>query len=203
MCDLSRSLDEVFAAIDRANADDPNQLTAGPRAQVEGRLASDWLGRLDPAATPELQVACRAHHLRRWELARAQYPEGRAGYLLWRRDNKVHQAAATASILSDAGWPGETIERVRQLLSRALLRSDPETQTLEDVACLVFLETQFGPMVERTDHDHMVTIVTKTLTKMSADAIAAAGTLPLDAAGQRVIGDAVTALNQDEPNREP
>ncbi len=202
MRDLTESLGDVFAAIDEANASDPNELTSGaqvsgPRAQIQGRLASEWLERLEPNASAELQVASRAHHLRRWELARTDYPEGRAGYLQWRRDNKAHQAESAASILTEADWSEESIDRVRQLLSRTRLRTDPETQLLEDVACLVFLETQFAPMVERTEHDHMVTIVAKTLRKMSAAGIEAAGTLSLTAAGQQVIGDAVQTLSQD------
>lgn len=198
MRDLTGTLDAVFASIDEANGHDPNALPDGPRAQIQGQLATVWLERLSPDASPPLQVASRAHHLRRWELARADYPEGRAGYLQWRRDNKAHQGDSAATILEGAGWPTTDIERVRQLLSRTRLRTDPETQLLEDVACLVFLETEFAPMVERTEHDHMVTIVAKTLNKMSASAIEAAGTLPLDAAGQRVIGDAVAELGAED-----
>ena len=203
MRDLTQSLGDVFAAIDEANASDPNLLTAGPDtsgplAQIHGRLATEWLARLAPDASAELQVASRAHHLRRWELARTDYPEGRAGYLQWRRDNKAHQAESAASILTEAGWQADSIDRVRQLLSRTRLRTDAETQLLEDVACLVFLETQFAPMVERTEHDHMVTIVAKTLRKMSSEGVEAAGTLPLNAAGQQVIEDAVLTLSQDD-----
>jgi len=198
MRDLTETLDLVFASIDEANSEDPNALPDGPRAQIQGQLATKWLERLSPDASAPLRVASRAHHLRRWELARADYAEGRAGYLQWRRDNKAHQAESAAAILDDAGWPTNEVDRVRQLLSRTRLRTDPETQLLEDVACLVFLETQFAPMVERTEHDHMVTIVAKTLKKMSPVAIEAAGTLPLDATGQRVIGDAVAELTDDE-----
>ena len=193
------TLDAVFAAIDESNSGDPNLLPEGPRAKVQGQLATAWLARLAPEASPPLQVASRAHHLRRWELARADYPEGRAGYLQWRRDNKSHQADSAARILDASGWANDDIERVRQLLSRTRLRTDPETQQLEDVACLVFLETQFAPMVERTEHEHMVTIVAKTLKKMSPAAIEAAGSLPLNTAGQRVLGDAVARLADAAP----
>ena len=197
MRDLTDSLAAIFVAIDDANRRDPNALDAGPRALVEGQRATEWLERLVPDASPALQVAARAHHLRRWELQRSDYPEGRAGYLRWRRDNKAHQADATAAILDQADWPRDKIDRTRELLGRTQLRTDPETQALEDVACLVFLETQFAAMVERTDPDHMVTIVAKTLRKMSDQAIEAAGTLTLEPAGQRVISDAVASLSQE------
>ncbi|MEM7091972.1 MAG: DUF4202 domain-containing protein [Actinomycetota bacterium] len=195
---LAATLAAVFETIDSANAQDPSSLPAGPTALVQGRLASEWLSKLDATAGPELAVASRAHHLRRWELARADYSEGRSGYLTWRRENKAHQAASAATILEHHGWPPESIDRVGDLLRRTRLRSDAETQALEDVACLVFLETQFSDMVARTEHEHMVSIVTKTLRKMSVEAIALAGTLPLDEGGQRVIADAVAALETSD-----
>lgn len=192
MCDLTETLGDVFGAIDSANASDPNRLGDEPLARTQGQRASAWLDRLAPHASPELQVAVRAHHLRRWEVARTDYPDGRSGYLRWRRENKAHQAESAAAILAEAAWPPDSIDRVRELLGRTKLRSDDETQTLEDAACLVFLETQFADMVERTDHDHMVSIVAKTLRKMSTAAIQEAGTLPLDARGRAVIADAAS-----------
>ena len=158
-------------------------------------MASSWLDRLTPNASPALAVAARAHHLRRWELRRDTYPEGRAGYLKWRIDNKAHQAASAASILSEHDWPDDAIVRVRELLGRTKLRTDADTQTLEDVACLVFLETQFDKMVDETDRDHMVTIVAKTLKKMSQPAIELAGGIPVSDEGRAVIASAAATLS--------
>ena len=45
----------------------------------------------DPAATEAQVLAARAHHLRRWVVPRTSYPEGRAGYLRWRTDQKRRQ----------------------------------------------------------------------------------------------------------------
>lgn len=189
-----RDLTSVFAAIDQANSHDPNTIDAGPLALVQGRLATDWLARLVSDASPALQVAVRAHHLRRWEISRAEYPEGRAGYLRWRRDNKAHQADAAASILRDEQWNDTEIERVRELLSRSGLRSDPATQALEDAACLVFLTTQFPDMVARTEHTRMVGIVAKTLKKMTDRAIELALALPVAEGERSVISDATASL---------
>ena len=94
----------AFAAIDAVNATDPRRVDGEPLALVQGELASVWLTKLEPDATEELQLVVRAHHLRRWELQRADYPEGRSGYLQWRRDNKAHQADALASILEAGDW---------------------------------------------------------------------------------------------------
>ncbi len=180
----------AIAAIDLANGDDPNEFEGTPRALAQGRLASEELSALDDDPSELLQLASRAHHLKRWALARVDYPEGRAGYLRWRRDNKAVQADAAGAILSDAGYEPKAVDRMAELLNRRRLASDPETQLLEDVACLVFLQTEFDPMIARLGHDRMVHIVKKTLTKMSPAAIERAGTLSLSPAAGAVLADA-------------
>ena len=185
-------LSAALAAIDEANWADPNRHEGEPLAFVQGRLGSKWLATLAPRPSVELVVSVRAHHLGRWEIARADYPEGRPGYLRWRRENKRHQVLRLAELLTDRGWPTDSIARTGELLERTRLGSDPETQTLEDVACLVFLETQFEPMVQRLAHDHMVSVVGKTLAKMSGAGVAAAGTIELGAAAAAVVTEAAS-----------
>ncbi len=175
-------INATIRQIDYVNSTDPNldPTTLLPRALHQGRLASTWLSRLHrPPDTPslELELVVRAHHLRRWELARIDYSEGRAGYLQWRRDNKKHQAESLAAIMSEFGWPRQSIIRTTELLSRAQLRTDPETQHLEDAACLVFLETELQTMVDRLEPDHMSRVIEKTLAKMSPLALEFATTL--------------------------
>ena len=189
------SLEATLESIDRANAEDPNQHQGQPLALVQGRAASDWLSQLVGDASSaelsaELQLAVRAHHLRRWELVRSDYPEGRAGYLRWRRDNKAHQADSLAAIMAEHGGEPASIDRTRSLLGRTKLRTDPETQHLEDAACLVFLQTQFDAMSERTEHDHLVSIVAKTLKKMSEPASALAGSVHVSETSARVLVEA-------------
>lgn len=87
--------EQAVAAIDAANADDPDTLVwAGeerPKEQLHAELMTRWVRRLDPEATEAQLLAARAHHLRRWALPRGEYPEGRAGYLRWRKDlNRRH-----------------------------------------------------------------------------------------------------------------
>lgn len=183
-------VDELLRAIDTANADDPNELDGKPLARFQGQLASRWLAEIAPKASLELQLAARAHHLRRWEIERTDFPAGRQGYLRWRRENKAHQADSLADLMADHELPAASIDRARTLLNRTKLRSDPETQALEDVACLVFLETQFEPMVARLDHDHLVGVVAKTLKKMSADAVTLAGSIELGAGAVAVLAAA-------------
>lgn len=179
--------------IDAANQADPSSHDGQPLALVQGQRASVWLPRLADAASPALVIAVRAHHLRRWELARADYPEGRAGYLRWRRDNKRHQATAARQIVDAVGLGSEVGERVEELLAMRAHRQDADAQVLEDAACLVFLETAFDPMVDRLDHDHLVAVVAKTLRKMSPRAIELAGEVSLSEPARAVLAEAVEA----------
>lgn len=179
-------LDEAFARIDRANAPDPNRVLwkgeTRPRAQLQGQLATEWLARLDAAAPPAVQLACRAHHLERWVIARASYPEGRAGYLRWRTALKKHHAAALAALLPELD--PAVLERAQALVQRVGLGTDPGAQLVEDAACLVFLETDFEALAARLDHDRLVNAVQKTARKMSDDARALAGDTRMSPAAQ-------------------
>jgi hypothetical protein len=177
------SVEPAIAAIDAANAHDPNLIDGRPRALVQGELASKWLARLDPAASPALALAVRAHHLRRWAIPRDDYPAGRGGYLRWRRDLKAVHAESVAHVLRPVGVDTATIERTQQLVrkdglgpDRRGLGRDAGAQTFEDVVCLVFLETQFEDLVERLDDEpKMLDVLRKTIPKMSPAALALAG----------------------------
>ena len=93
----------AVSAIDSANAEDPTFVEvrgeSAPLALVHGRLAAEWIERLVPDASEALRLAARAHHLRRWAVPRSSYPEGRAAYLRWRRDQKDRHAAEVAEAL--------------------------------------------------------------------------------------------------------
>jgi hypothetical protein len=175
----------AIAAIDAANAADPTILVvageARPRALAEAELASMWVHRLRPDASEALLLAARAHHIRRWTSPRTGYPEGRAGYLRWRRDLHEFHAAEVAAILAAEGYDEVLIERVQRLVRKRDLRAggDDEVQVLEDAICLTFLDTEFAPLADKLDADHMVDVLRKTVAKMSAEGIAAAATLSL------------------------
>jgi len=174
----------AIGAIDAANAADPNRVVVRgedePLALVHGRLASEWIIALHPDAPDEWLIAARAHHLRRWELPRGDYPEGKAGYLRWRRDQKQRHARDVAGLLAAAGYDDDEIGRVQALVRRdGLASGDPGAQAVEDSACLVFIETQLADIADRLDHDHVVDVIRKTARKMSPEALAAAADIPL------------------------
>jgi hypothetical protein len=179
-------------AIDRANADDPTSVVVRgepwPLAEIHGRLAVDWIERLVPGADDPLLLAARAHHLRRWEVPRTSYPDGRAGYLRWRRDQKQRHAIDVAELLTAAGYDAAEVERVQQLIRRdGLAAGEADAQAVEDAACLVFLETQLAEMIDRLEHDKLVVVIRKTAAKMSPEALALVHELTLDPASRATL----------------
>jgi hypothetical protein len=163
--------DRALAAIDAANADDPYRLVVRgeerPKEQAHAELVTEWVCRLRPDASEALLLAARAHHVRRWEIPRDSYPDGRAGYLKWRRALHDLHAKVVGGVLDREGYDDGTVERVQAIVKKRGLGHDPEVQVLEDALCLVFLETQFDDLVARLDPEKMDDVVRKTLVKMS------------------------------------
>jgi hypothetical protein len=160
---------ESRAAIDAANTADPRSHDGEPLALAQGRRAEEWVVRLDPEASDALRLAARAHHLRRWALPRSDYPEGRAGYLRWRRAQRERHARDLAAILGEARVDGSVAARAAQIVAKRGLGSDAEVQTFEDAVSLTFLETELRSVLDRLDDDAKAAdIVAKTMARMSA-----------------------------------
>jgi len=168
--DLER-FEKAIAAIDAVNAGDPNRVTVrgedGPKELLHAQLVSEWIQRLRPSASEALRLAGRAHHVERWAVERGEYPDGREGYLRWRKALQDHHAEVTACLLAELGYESDTIARVRGVIRKQGLRRDPEVQTFEDALCLVFLETQFSSLASRLADEKMVEVLRKTLRLMS------------------------------------
>lgn len=175
--------DKAVTRIDEANAGDPNQeLVDGqpvPKELIYGRRMSEWLGKLYPDASEALSLAARSQHIKRWSIPRSTYPMDRRGYLRWRTDLKTFHADTTGDILRDLGYDDTLIATVQSLLRKEALRENPETQALEDVACLVFLQYHFADFAAQHDDEKVIDIVRKTWGKMSDLAHDAALTLDL------------------------
>ncbi len=115
----------AFTAIDEANATDPTTHDGKPLAQVQGQLADGWVLTLDSGASDALRLAARAHHLRRWVVPRSTYPEGRPGYLRWRRDQKTRHAEELGELLGAVGVDPTTIGRAREIVAKIRARQGP------------------------------------------------------------------------------
>ncbi len=191
--------DDAIARIDEANTADPNFETfegrAWPKELLYGQRMSAWLDRIAPNASEALRLAARAQHIERWHIPRKDYEDGKKGYHLWRTTLYRYHAERAGKILAAVGYDPETIERVGGLLQKKHLRSDIEAQTIEDAACLVFLENYFADFAVKHDEAKIIDIVRKTWAKMSPNGHAAAldlaGRLPAEA--RRLVEAALAA----------
>lgn len=183
----------AVAGIDRANADDPRRAESLPYEVLYSRLMEEWVRRLVPDASEELLLAARAQHIRRWTVPRSTYPEGRTGYLRWRESLKKFHADELGRILSESGYDAASVEKARVLLLRKNFAADPEGQTLEDAACLVFLEHEFAAFAAKTAEGKVVDILRKTWGKMSEAARTAALALPLGPRERALVQRALTS----------
>lgn len=193
----SERLQDAFARFDAANGEDPNTETVDgrerPKELVYAERMTRWLGRLEPRASEPLRLAARAQHLRRWVIPRGGFPAGREGYHRWRTTLYHFHAEEAAKILRDVGYGDEVVGRVESLLQKKRLKQDPECQTLEDVVCLVFLESYFSDFAEQHDEEKLLGILRKTWRKMSPRGREAALGLDLPAAARALVGRALEA----------
>ncbi len=168
----------ALAAIDAANADDPNVIIVDgverPKELAHAELMARWVRTLDPQCSEEQILAARAHHLRRWTVPRDSYPDGRSGYLKWRTALKRQHADEVGAILREAGYADESVARVQAIVRKHGLGHDQAVQVHEDALCLVFLETQFDELARKMGDDKTVDILQKTAKKMSPAGLEAA-----------------------------
>jgi hypothetical protein len=159
------------AWIDAENAQDPNneiyQSNSYPKELLYSNRMYVRLMDFYPEASEQVQIAAKAQHICRWKMPRESYPMDRVGYLKWREELKKFHAQTTAEILVKAGYDKKFIDRVSFLIEKKLLKKDTETQLLEDVICLVFLEYYFDAFVQKHDREKMKNIILKTWNKMS------------------------------------
>jgi len=194
---MADRLQAALDAIDTANAGDPNRVVvrgvSRPKELAHAELASEWVNKLAPGASDALRLAARAHHLRRWELPRSDYPDGKAGYHRWRREQQKRHAEQVGRILLAQGYDEPEIARVQAIVRKQGLGSEPEVQVFEDALCLVFIETQFRELADRLGDEKLVDVTRKTLAKMSDAGIARVRELSLSAEDLALIERALAA----------
>jgi hypothetical protein len=197
--------DDAIAKIDAANAEDPNRVSAAgaerPAELVYGERMSATLDSLNPEASEILKLAVRAQHIRRWTVPRASYPADRPGYLRWRNYLQRKHAEWTGAILAECGYREDEIKRVASLIRKENMKNDPETQALEDVAAIVFLEHYALDFAARHEPEKFVGILSKTFNKMSDHGREAALKLNLPDALASLVREVLAPKPTTEPAR--
>lgn len=174
MTQSQQTFEKAIALIDAANGEDPNRVTVDgkewPKELLYSHRMSDMLQRFAPDADDAVKLAMRAQHIQRWKSPRSDYPMDRIGYLKWRTDLYKFHAETAGKLLAEAGYDEETIERVKQMVGKRGLKVNPDTQMLEDVTDLVFIEhymLEFAGKHPEYDEEKWLEIVRKTWKKMS------------------------------------
>ena len=188
-------LETVIDWIDAANAADPSfEILEGvsePKALLYGKRMSAWLERGYPESSEPLKIAARGQHIRRWEVPRESYPATREGYLKWRTYLYGFHADCVADLMQEAGYDSSAIDRVKSLLQKRGIKTDPEAQALEDVICLVFLENYFAEFAATQNGEKLLNIVRKTWGKMSEKGHGLALQLPFTQPVQKLLAQAL------------
>jgi tRNAThr (cytosine32-N3)-methyltransferase len=156
---------------DAVHAADPKKAADGRAAElVYADRMEDWVARAAPEATPLLRLAARCQHLERWSVPRATFPEGRAGYLAWRKSLYSRQADRARGLMLEAGVATDEADQAAAWIAKTALKTNPGSQALEDAACLVFLENEIETFAaQHADYprEKFVEILRKTWRKMS------------------------------------
>jgi hypothetical protein len=191
--------DRAIQRFDAANAEDPHTEVVGgvvyAKELLYAQRMTTWVERFAPDASEALRLAARCQHIRRWLIPRSQYPMDRRGYLQWRTGLAKFHAETAAEILRQVGYEEGLIGRVQSLVRKEGLKRDPEVQCLEDVICLVFLESYCADFASQHDAAKMLPIIRKTWEKMSPRGREVARTLDLPQELRRLIEAALAADN--------
>jgi len=184
MSEHQARFERAIALFDAANGEDPNQDEGQPKELLYARRMSEMLGRFAPDASEAVQLAVRAQHIRRWTVPRSNYSMNKEGYYAWRTGLYKFHAETAGDLLRQAGYDDEVIERVKAAVAKRGLKVNPETQLLEDVTDLVFIEHyMLGFAGQHADYteEKWLDIIRKTWRKMSdrAHAFATSGGLKL------------------------
>lgn len=196
---------QTLALFDAANAEDPRQDIdaegkAVPRELLYSRRMGEMLQRYAPEADAAIQLAVRAQHIQRWKTPRDSYPMTREGYLQWRSGLYRFHAETAGRLMREAGYDAATVERVKQAVGKRGLKVNTDTQWLEDVAGLTFIEhymLAFAAQKPDYSEEKWLDIVRKTWRKMSerARAFALSGQVKLPEALAPLIAKAVAGTD--------
>jgi hypothetical protein len=192
----------AIAAFDLANSEDPNKEMADgreyPKELLYAQRMTDMQERYAPDASEAVKLAVRAQHIQRWKSPRSDFPMDKPGYMLWRTGLYKFHAETAGNLMKSVGYDDEMIDRVKTIVSKKGLKTNPETQMMEDVVDLVFIEhymVAFAGSHPEYDEAKWILIIKKTWNKMSeeAHAFALAGKIKLPEALIPLILKAVQA----------
>jgi hypothetical protein len=175
MTSAQQAYEKALSLIDAANSEDPNKVTdengkEWPKELLYSLRMSDMLERFAPDADDVCKLAIRSQHIQRWKSPRDNYPMDRIGYLKWRTDLYKFHAETAGELMAQAGYNQDDIDRAMKMVGKKNIKHNPDTQLLEDVTDLVFIEhymIEFAGKHPEYSEEKWIEIIQKTWKKMS------------------------------------
>ena len=170
--------EQTVELIDHANSQDPNIEKDYDGSDVAkellyGRRMADMIERFAPDADEVQRLSVRAQHIERWKSPRSDYPMDKKGYHLWRTKLYSFHAETLAKLMQQTGYSEEEINRAIQAVGKKKLKSNADTQMLENVAALSFIEhylLDFASKHPEYSEEKWIVIIQKTWQKMDEKA---------------------------------
>lgn len=165
----------AISLFDELNREDPNREFINgkeePKELLYAQRVTTMLKGYVSNPSEVLQLAARCQHIQRWKIERKSFPMTKPGYYQWRRSLRELHAKTAEKILREVGYEENIIDRVCALLKKEGLKTDIESQALEDVVVLVFIENYLKEFTNKHgdfDETKIKDIVDKSLKKMTA-----------------------------------
>lgn len=194
---MTDRLKNVLDKIDEVNSQDTNievteEGTKHPKELIYGIRMSEMLKNTFNSSSELLQIAARGQHIERWKIPRSDFPMDRKGYLKWRTQLKIFHGDKIAGIMKATEFLSEEISYTKTLLMKSNLKTNEDTQILEDTICLVFLKYYIEGFIKGKEHDKVIGIVRKTWIKMSEKARKEALKLTYSKTTESILTEALT-----------
>lgn len=165
----------AIALFDELNSKDPNREVIDrkeqPKELVYARRVAKMLNSYVPNSSEVLKLAARCQHIQRWKIERRSFPMTKIGYYQWRKSLRDLHSQTAEAILRKVGYEENVVDRVCSLVKKEGLKTDIESQILEDVVVLVFIENYLEEFIyshSNFDEIKIMDIVNKSLRKMTA-----------------------------------
>lgn len=192
---MTQRLKAAIARFNEMNRQDPRKSKVDqgslPTQLLEVERLEAWVLKREPEPSEALRLAARCQHLQRFKFPRSDYPEGRTGYLTWRKDLMKKHADLASTVLSECGFDEHVIAEVRKINLKQDLKHNPDVQKMEDALCLSFLEHEYSDFAQKYDDEKVLAIVQKTWKKMSVDGHKLALTISLSGRAQDLVAQAL------------
>ena len=170
-------LNQVITLIDQANSQDPNteiyNAQSLPKESLYATRMSEMLARFNPNADELMQIAVRGQHIERWQSPRSNFAMNKQGYHQWRSALYIFHASRVIELMQQVGFNEAQQQRVYAAVAKQDIKCNPDSQLVEDVASLVFIEhymLAFTSTKPDYDEQKWLGIIRRTWQKMSVEA---------------------------------